>query len=170
MLDQVVLSERASEALAFTRAVVDAGSDTRALDALVQRATLLAGAASGHLSMLIDQQVTASAAGALAAQVDRGHETPFEDTICANALRVEGALVIPDTAADERVAGLPAVANGVVAAYLGAPLRSSSGMIVGVLCVIDDHPRVWTAQELADVSDIADEIVTELRRILDEAG
>ena len=40
--------------------------------------------------------------------------------------------VVPDAAADERVADLPAVTSGQVRAYLGAPLVAASGHVVGV--------------------------------------
>ena len=70
---------------------------------------------------------------------------------------------------DHRVSSLPSVTSGRIGAYLGAPLRNSSGAMVGVLCVLDDSPRIWTLEQLRDVSRIADEIVVELQRICDQA-
>ena len=49
-----------------------------------------------------------------------------------------------------------------VVAYAGVPLLHD-GHAVGTLCVIDRVPRLWTAEEIATLSDLAASAVTELR-------
>jgi GAF domain-containing protein len=164
------LSQRAEEAMTLTRLLVDPATDTTVLDGLVLDASAAAQAASGRVTMLIDKQVTAAIRGELAGMIERGQTDHLEDTICVNVLRTNDALVIPDTTADHRVSSLPTVVAGMVGAYLGAPLRTSSGAVVGVLCVMDDHPRLWTEHHLSEVARIAEEIVIEMRRILDSAA
>jgi EAL domain-containing protein (putative c-di-GMP-specific phosphodiesterase class I) len=57
-------------------------------------------------------------------------------------LLVEGKIpaVIPDTAADERVANLPATKIVGIGAFIGVPLRLSEGTRYGTLCGIDHNP------------------------------
>lgn len=170
MVEQLDLSARARASLDLVRAALDPGADTSRLDQLVRDAAHAVGAASGHVSMLTDRQVTASVQGLMAALTRRGHETLFEDSICANALRMNTPLVIPDTHADDRVSSLPAVADGAIGSYLGAPLRTGDGEMVGVLCVFDHDSRQWTDQQVADLSRIADAVVAELSRLESESG
>jgi GAF domain-containing protein len=54
-------------------------------------------------------------------------------------------LDIPMADRDLRVAALPAVTSGQVMAYLGAPLITASGHVVGALAVYDPVPRQWSA-------------------------
>jgi PAS domain S-box-containing protein len=81
-----------------------------------------------------------------------------------SALTVRRArpVVVPDAAADPGVAGLPAVTSGQVAAYLGAPLVSASGLVVGVLAVYDATPRQWTHDDGALLEQLATSVVAEL--------
>lgn len=165
MTGQLGLSRRALAAQALTRAVLEPGADTGRLDELVRATAAATDSATAHISMMTDQQITASVQGAFAAAVHRGDKTPFEDTICANALRCGTTLVISDATDDERTAGLAVVAAGAIGSYLGVPLYTGDGEMVGVLCVFDDHPRDWTLRHVADVSCIAVDIVAELHRL-----
>ncbi|WP_029430242.1 SpoIIE family protein phosphatase [Blastococcus sp. URHD0036] len=81
-----------------------------------------------------------------------------------SAITVRGAqpLVVPDAAADPAVADLPAVTSGQVAAYLGAPLVSASGHVVGVLAVYDETPREWTEDDGELLEQLATSVVAEL--------
>ena len=57
-------------------------------------------------------------------------------------LLVEGKIpaVIPDTAADARVADLPATKVIGIGAFIGIPLRLSEGVLYGTLCGVDHNP------------------------------
>ncbi|MGY1813911.1 SpoIIE family protein phosphatase [Blastococcus sp. SYSU D00820] len=72
------------------------------------------------------------------------------------------ALVLPDARADERTAGLPAVTSGQVTAYLGAPLVSASGLVVGALAAYDERSRDWTDDDAALLEQLAASVVAEL--------
>ncbi len=80
----------------------------------------------------------------------------------ARTIRDARPLVVHDAAADPRVAGLPAVTSGQVAAYLGAPLVSASGLVVGVLAVYDAAPRRWTDDDGELLDQLAASVVAEL--------
>ncbi|SFT33217.1 PAS domain S-box-containing protein [Geodermatophilus amargosae] len=72
------------------------------------------------------------------------------------------ALAVPDARADETLAALPAVTSGEVVAYLGTPLVSASGRVVGVLAVYDGVPRTWQDDDVALLEHLADSVVAEL--------
>ncbi len=77
-------------------------------------------------------------------------------------VRERRALVVPDARADRRLSALPAVTSGQVAAYVGSPLISASGLVVGVLAVYDPHPRTWQDDEVALLDHLAASVVAEL--------
>lgn len=90
-------------------------------------------------------------------QIDR------EPGLCASAILHEGAWVIEDAAADPRT-----LANSLVAGdfglrfYMGIPLRTADGYNLGTLCVLDFEPRETTAEEVADLTDLAAVVMDEL--------
>jgi PAS domain S-box-containing protein len=49
-------------------------------------------------------------------------------------------------------------------AYLGAPLRTSTGQVLGTLCVLDRQPRAWTAEE----TDTLEELAATAAALIDE--
>jgi len=71
-------------------------------------------------------------------------------------------LDIPEAQAEPRVAGLPAVTSGQVRAYLGAPLVTASGHVVGALAVYDPVPRNWSDDAAELLQQLAASVVAEL--------
>lgn len=165
MTVQTELSRRAQAALSLCRVALDPRTDRKHLDELVQSAATTTSAAVGSLSMLTDRQITAAVSTPLDPQTYWGLETPFEDTMCAKVLTADETLVIDDTSQDPRVSSVPAASGGQVRAYVGAPLRTAAGDMVGVLCVFDDVPRQWTPTQVADVTRLADLVIAELVRM-----
>lgn len=68
-------------------------------------------------------------------------QTPIATSICAYTLDSPAVLVVPDTLADPRFAAMDVVVNHGVRFYAGAPLRTSDGVGLGALCVLDTVPR-----------------------------
>ena len=164
MTDQLSHTPRAARAHALALAVLGDAASTATLDALVQLAVSRIGADGGQISMLTDRQVSLSNQGIFGSSTPPGAEHPFEETMCAYALRSDDTVVIPDARLDQRVAGIDAVANGDVGAYLGVPVRTADGSLVGVLCVFSVTPRAWTADEQADMDELAAHVAEELDR------
>ncbi len=100
-------------------------------------------------------------------------ETPRDESICEHVVRTDAPLVVPDARADPRFAGLPGVAGALaVRFYAGFPLRTSTGAVLGTLCVVDQAAR---PQGLSDTQTrlltvLASQVMTqlELRRSLGE--
>ncbi len=69
-------------------------------------------------------------------------------TFCHYAIASPGPLVIPDTVADPVYRDVPTVKTLGVAAYIGIPIRTGEGQVLGSFCAIDFEPRAWTADEI----------------------
>jgi PAS domain S-box-containing protein len=83
-------------------------------------------------------------------------DTPIEDSLAGIVPGTDDTLVVNDTATDPRVPpGSPLQAEGRRGAYLAHPVRDQDGVTLGICCVYDRKPRVWTADEIAAVAEAA---------------
>jgi serine phosphatase RsbU (regulator of sigma subunit)/PAS domain-containing protein len=133
---------------------------TNALDRLAELAARLLGAPASQISLLTDVQIVAAGGGLPAGTI--GGQSPLRDSLCAVTAAGNGALVVADARADERVRELPPVRSGQVGAYLGTPLIGNGGQVIGALCVFGPDPRAWSDTDLATLRQLADSAVTEL--------
>ncbi|MCO8269793.1 PAS domain S-box protein [Actinoplanes sp. TRM 88003] len=79
---------------------------------------------------------------------------PPAHTFCRLVVDSDAPVLVCDARTDERVAGHPAVAGGVVA-YAGFPIRSPDGYPLAAFGVLDDRPRDWEPRELLLIEDLA---------------
>jgi PAS domain S-box-containing protein len=133
---------------------------SNALDRLVELAGRLLGTSGSQISLLTDVQVVAAGAGLPPGSV--GSEGPLEDSLCTVTAAGVAALVVRDAPADERVRDLPPVVSGEIGAYLGTPLTTSTGRVIGALCVFGPEPRDWSEADIATLRQLAESTVTEL--------
>lgn len=130
-----------------------------ALDRLASLAARLLASPSAQVSLLTDSQVVAGAVGL----ADGAHAgVALDDSLCTVTAASGGPLIVSDARADDRVAELPPVVTGAVGAYLGVPLVSTAGPIVGSLCVFDPQPHIWTAYDVALLEQLAGSVMAEL--------
>ena len=135
-------------------------SDGPGLDRLAELAARLLGTASSQVSLLGDVQVVAAGAGLPPELI--GAESLLDESLCTVTAALAGPLAIDDARVDVRVRDLPPVVGGQVVAYLGIPLTTHEGRIVGALCVFDPTPRTWSAQDVATLTQLAGSVMTEL--------
>ena len=91
-------------------------------------------------------------------------ELPREQAFCAYAILQDQPLVVGDAVNDERFADNPLVTGEPhIRFYAGVPIRSSGGLPIGTLCVIDDRARVLTADEMCIMIDLADIVQKEVQ-------
>lgn len=98
-----------------------------------------------------------------------GKEVPRDLGFCPMVVARRGLMMIPDTHLDPAFSSNPLIHPPInVRSYLGVPLRSAEGFILGSFCVIDKKPRNWTEIEQRSLSALADQvgIMLELRRKL----
>lgn len=92
-------------------------------------------------------------------------ETPRNISFCGHAILDDGIFYVPDTLNDARFSDNPLVtAAPKIRFYAGAPLRAPDGQRVGTLCIIDSQPRIFSADELSVLRDLADCVEAELER------
>lgn len=117
-------------------------------------AQLVTGAAFSQISIIGQHQQVPASSGFRA---DVAASTPADDSLCAVTMAVGGVLWVEDAAADELVRDLAPVASGEIGSYLGVPLVTGAGLVIGALCVFDPAAREW--------SDTSDEVLHELAAI-----
>lgn len=82
-------------------------------------------------------------------------ESSLRSSFCQYVVADRKRLVVTNALEDPRVRDNGAVTEQGVIAYAGIPLETSRGHVIGTLCVIDQRPREWTAEELELVADLA---------------
>jgi signal transduction histidine kinase len=96
-------------------------------------------------------------------------QTPLEQSICAHALLEHSFLEIEDTTKDPRFDCNPLVTGDPhVRFYAGALLRTPDGLPLGTVCVLDDKPRVLSAEQRDVLAALARQVMSqmEFRRAL----
>lgn len=79
-------------------------------------------------------------------------------------------LIVEDTLADERFAGLTEMQNGQSARfYAAAPLTTSEGLWIGTLCVLDDVPHHQDRQHAVSLKILAKHIISIMEAKLNHA-
>ena len=82
-----------------------------------------------------------------------------ETSICGHVVALNDLLVIEDVAKDPRFANNPFLIENGIRFYAGAPLRTSSGLAIGSLCVIDTKPRSFEENDRKILTKIADDLM-----------
>ena len=88
-------------------------------------------------------------------------ETAREPSFCTLAVEADKPLVVSDALADPRFSNNPLVVGEPhIRFYAGVPVRArktdGSGMVaIGALCVIDDHSREFSAEDLETLAGLA---------------
>ena len=155
-----VRDPRRLEALAEAR-LLDTPAE-EAFDRLTRLATALLHAPVALVSLVdADRQFFKSAQG-LAEPWATLRQTPLSHSFCQHVVGTGEALVVRDAREDPRLAGNLAIPELGVIAYVGVPLKTGGGEVLGSFCAIDTVPREWTDEELSVVRDLAAATLTEI--------
>ncbi len=91
--------------------------------------------------------------------------TPLDRSICRHVVAVgarrSGPGRYPSSTPRSRASG--------VGAYLGVPLVTADGHVLGAFCVFDAVPRIWSDDDLATLTDLAASVGTEIELRIDIA-
>ncbi|MEX5719781.1 SpoIIE family protein phosphatase [Geodermatophilus maliterrae] len=131
-----------------------------AYDRLSGLAARLLGAGHAKVTLFTDEDTVVGGHGLPPGVV--GGPALLTGALSARVVQEGRPLVVPDARADARVADLPAVTSGAVASYLGSPLVSASGRVIGVLAVYDGAPHAWRDDDAALLEHLAASVVAEL--------
>jgi len=88
-------------------------------------------------------------------------ETPLTHSLCQHVVQTDAPLAVDDAQGYPLSTKL-AVPDLDVGAYLGVPIRTPDGQVLGTLCAIDHQPRAWSPHDCATLRDLAAFIMTEL--------
>jgi signal transduction histidine kinase len=138
-------------------AILDTPAET-AFDDLTKLAAYVCGTPISLVSLVDTGRIWFKSKVGLAAS-----EIPRIDGFCASAILTDKLLIVPDAAADERLATHPLVTSDPkVRFYAGSPLITPRGHRVGTLCVIDTIPRDLNAEQTDALRSLARTVVTQL--------
>jgi PAS domain S-box-containing protein len=79
---------------------------------------------------------------------------PFSHSICRYVVERAAPLVIADVRACPLVANSPSIGECNLGAYLGVPMVTVTDTVFGVLCVMDNVARDWSADDIERLLDI----------------
>ena len=91
-------------------------------------------------------------------------QTPLSHSFCQHAVAMREPLIVPDAREDPLLRDNLAIPDLGVIAYAGIPLITSDDQALGSLCVIDDKPRAWTAEQIKMLGDLAQTVVELIER------
>jgi len=75
-------------------------------------------------------------------------QTPLSHSFCKHAVATDAPVIVTDANKDPRFHTNPAIDEHSVVAYLGVPIRTPAGHVLGSLCAIDRKPRLWTDEQV----------------------
>ena len=146
--------------VAATARLFPGAAARKSLDQLADLTAHLLGAPSAQISLLTTAQTVAGGSGL--GELSSREPTDLEDSLCTVTASSGAPLLVTDATTDARVAHLGPVATGAVGSYLGVPLRSLGGEVIGALCVFDPAPRGWSTRDTALLEMLAPSVVAQL--------
>ena len=133
-----------------------------ALDRITRRAAELLGVTVACASLLDNERRLLTSGAGLSAELALLLSWP----LCQRVIATRQPLAIADARKHALMAKRPAVRDGMVMSYAGAPLIASDGRAMGALFVMTPKPRAWTNAQLALLGDLAAELVSEVEQDL----
>ncbi len=134
-----------------------------AFDRFTRLATRLLGVPVSLISLLTPSRQFFKSAVGLAEPWAGARQTPLSHSFCQHVVRSGEALVVADARLDPQLYRSLAIPDLDVIAYAGFPLLSAEGAVLGAFCAIDAQPRLWNADDLALLADLAASVSTEIQ-------
>ena len=124
------------------------------LDRITALAVRLVGGEASLVSLVGDErQHIVSRSGPGAAGVPA--TTPLSHSYCQYVVETDESLVIADARKHPCLSDHPAIGEYQAIAYLGVPLRSPDGQVLGTLCAVDTEERPWSDADVAVMEDLS---------------
>ncbi len=131
------------------------GAQNPVLDRLTRLVTRVLGVPVSMVSLVGDREQHFPGLTGLSGWAGEQRRTPLTHSFCQHVVGRDEMLVVEDAAVDPLVMNNLAFHELGVVAYLGVPLRTSSGETLGALCAIDTQPMKWTDEQIATLEDLA---------------
>ncbi|WP_083526442.1 AI-2E family transporter [Comamonas terrae] len=88
-----------------------------------------------------------------------------DQAVCSYVVHGREPVVINDIARDPRFARNPVLQQRQVRFYAGVPITGRQGQVLGSFCIMADQPREMTADELALLRTMADQLMEQVRTV-----
>ena len=131
-------------------------------DRLTRLAARLLRAPVSLVSLVDDCRQFFKSAVGLPVPWDSARETPLSHSFCQHVVASGRRMVVNDARLDPLVRENRAIPDLGVIAYLGIPLVTADGHVLGSFCAIDGAPRDWTSEEVDTMTDLAASVSTEI--------
>lgn len=89
---------------------------------------------------------------------------PREDTVCTYGVLRDDPLVVDDLEGDDRATLDAMESPHDLSFYAGAPLRTADGHCLGMVCVLDDREREFTAEDERALTWFAEQVMDHVER------
>mgnify|MGYP000108749138 CR=1 FL=1 len=89
-------------------------------------------------------------------------ETPLSHSFCQHVVAEKSPLIIEDAREHPLVHDNLAIPDLNVIAYLGIPVVTVDGVVLGSFCAIDDKPRDWSDRDITLMVELAASVMTEI--------
>lgn len=103
------------------------------------------------VNMITDQQQVQVACST----TDPVLSKPVEDSYCQHVVGTERYMSIEDSLRHALVCESKSTIEGGIRSYLGVPLISTSGHVIGSLCVWSYYPRTWSPSDVVMLASFA---------------
>ncbi len=89
-------------------------------------------------------------------------ETPLSHSFCQHVVVSGQPLIVEDAREHPLVHDNLAIPDLGVISYLGMPLTTKQGQVLGSFCVIDSETRTWSEEDIETVRELARSVMTEI--------
>lgn len=100
-----------------------------------------------HMTIVDEDEQYYVAGHGLPDQVDESRRIGLEYSICQYVVALDDTLVVKDALQERFLLGNLAVNEWGVRSYLGEPVRSPEGSVLGSFCALAYEPREWTPED-----------------------
>jgi PAS domain S-box-containing protein len=128
-------------------------------DRLARLAKRLLNAPVCLVSLVDDRRQFFKAAEGLGGWAAEARQTALSHSFCQHVVTSGLPLLVDDAPKHPLVCDNPAIRDLGVIAYLGIPIKSPGGFVVGSFCVIDVKPRSWTPEDVDLLTELAHLVV-----------
>ncbi len=138
-----------------------------AFDRFTQLVTRLLGVPIAMISLVDAQRQFFKSSIGLAEPWASYRETPLSHSFCQYTVETDKPLIVSDALTHPLVHNNPGIQALDMYAYLGIPLTTADGMVLGALCAIDTQPHQWHAADIDLMHDLAAALMAEIELRLD---
>ena len=100
------------------------------------------------VSLVLEDRLWFKSSFGCPADLAQVRETPRDTSFCTHVVETQRPLIVKDVSKDPRFANNPLVRKYGFGFYVGVPLKTSQGHVLGSLCLYHNKPRKFSEQEI----------------------